>query len=86
MQLYLQRLVALSGVARWPILDWDDDDDNIIPCLNPTYADGNVNTTFQSVYEWIPSPLPPLNSEPDVAKEARRTPVECNRIPPEMSP
>jgi hypothetical protein len=74
MQWYLQRLVAMSGAAEWPSLDWDDDD-NIIPCLNPSYADGNVNTTFQGVYEWISPRLPPLNSEPDVTTYT--TPVEC---------
>jgi hypothetical protein len=45
----------MSGAAGWPSLDWDDDDDDIIPCLNPSYADGNKNT-FQGVYDWIPSP------------------------------
>jgi hypothetical protein len=66
MQWYLHRLVAMSGAAGWPILEWDDDD-NSIPCLNPIYADGNANITFQDVYEWIPSPLPPLDPGPDVA-------------------
>jgi hypothetical protein len=76
MQWYLQRLVAMSGATDWPSLVWDDDDDdNIIPCPNPSYADGNMNTTSHDVYEWIPSLLPPLNSEPDVATYI--TPVEC---------
>ena len=44
MQWYLQRLVA-SGAAGWPSLNWNDDYHDIIPCLNPSYADGNVNTT-----------------------------------------
>jgi len=35
MQWYLQRLVAMSGAAGWPILEWNDDD-NYIPCFNPT--------------------------------------------------
>jgi len=61
----------LSGAAGWPSLDWDDDDDDIISCPNPSYTDGNVNTTSQGVYEWIPSP--PLDSEPDVARKARHT-------------
>jgi len=52
MQWYLQRLVAMSGTAGWPSLPWDDNiDDDIIPRLNPSYADGNVNTTIQGVYE-----------------------------------
>ena len=68
MQWYLQRLVAMSGAADWPSLVWDDDDDdNIIPCPNPSYADGNMNTTIQDVYEWIPSP------KLDVAREATCT-------------
>ena len=72
MQWYLQRLVAMSGAAGWPSLPWDDDDDDdIISYLNPSYADGNVNTTIQGVYEWIPSTLLPLNPEPEVAGEAR---------------
>ena len=74
MQWYLHRLVAMSGAAGWPILEWDDDD-NSIPCLNPIYANGNANITFQDVYEWIPSPLPPLDPEPDVATYT--PPVEC---------
>ena len=74
MQWYLQRLVAMSGAAGWPSFDWDDDDDSI-PCFNSTYADGNANTTFQDVSEWIPSPLPPLDPEPAVATYT--PPVEC---------
>jgi len=75
MQWYLQRLVSMSGAAGWPSLDWDDDDDDMIPCLNPSYANDNMNTTSQDVYKWIP--LPPPNSEPEVVKEFRRTPIEC---------
>ena len=67
MQWYLQRLVSMSGAAGWPSLDWDDDDDDMIPCLNPSYANGNVNTTSQDVYEWIPTPPLLPNPEPDVA-------------------
>jgi hypothetical protein len=50
MQWYLQRVVAMSGAAEWPSLNWNDDYHDIIPCLNPSYDDGNVNTTFQDVY------------------------------------
>ena len=77
MQWHLQRLVAMSGAAGWPSLDWADDDDDIIRYLNPSYADGNVSTTSQDVYKWIPTPSRPLNSEPDVAREYRHTPLEC---------
>ena len=69
MQWYLQRLVAMSGSAGWPILDWSDDDDQIIPYPNPAYANSNASTTFQDINEWIP-PLLPLNFEPGIAREA----------------
>jgi len=67
MQWYLQRLVAMSGAAGWPILDWSDDDD-IIPRVDPVCADSNASTTFEDVDEWIPSFLP-LNFESDVSRE-----------------
>ena len=76
MQWYLQRLVAMSGAAGWPRLDWNDDDDTIT-CPNPSYADGNVNTTFQDVYEWLPSPLPPISSQVGAATYA--APIEVHQ-------
>jgi hypothetical protein len=41
MQWYLQRLVAMSGAAEWPSLNWDSDDDSSIPNPNSSYADSN---------------------------------------------
>jgi len=66
MRWYLQRLVAMSGAAGWPILDWSDDDD--IPPVDPICADSNASTTFEDVCEWIPPCL--LNFERDVPGEA----------------
>jgi len=63
----------MSGAAGWLSIDWDDD--NIIPCLNLSYADGNVkfiNTIFHAVYEW--TLLLPLKSESGVPTYT--TPVE----------
>jgi hypothetical protein len=67
MQWHLQRLVAMSGAAGWPILDWSDDDD-IIPRPDPVCANSNASTTFQDVNEGIP-PFLSLDFEPDVSKE-----------------
>jgi len=49
MQWYLQRLVAMTGAAGWPILVWDDDndDDKSIRCLDSTYADSSCQDVFE---------------------------------------
>ena len=64
---------VMSGAAGWPSLD---DDDDMISYLNPSYANGNVNTTSQDVYEWIPTPLS-LGSELDIAREFKSTTIQC---------
>ncbi|KIX04100.1 uncharacterized protein Z518_07653 [Rhinocladiella mackenziei CBS 650.93] len=53
MQWFLQRLVGMSGAARWPILDFDNDesdDDNgwFVPDLT-----SDVDNSLERVCEWV---------------------------------
>jgi len=54
MQWFLQRLVGMSGAARWPTLDLDDDDsvDDISAWLVPDVT-SNVDNSLKRVCDWV---------------------------------
>jgi hypothetical protein len=65
MQWFLQRVTAMSGAARTPNIDLNDDDDmSSSPILSPNDNDSVVGSSFkrEHVYKWIP---PPQEAVPD---------------------
>jgi len=58
MQWFLQRLVAMSGAASWPRIDFDDDDDDDDTECSPVLVKeiNSQNWGYEDVYNWIPGP------------------------------